>query len=280
MIKKAVALVIFILSLNYNTALCSINEISGRIDEELDKIHIEDFSLSEYKNRIILNEEIPEAKDIFEHILKIVFDEAYDSFKRLVMLIIPIILFGVMSALSLKSSEEGVGKIAYISCYVIICTSVVYVFTDIAALAYETITNIDVITKCMIPVLYVIMLTMGEFVSSVSMQPTVLFISQIMLVIKNKNLFPMIMISFTLTVTDNILKQSRMKYIAELINKCVKWILIFILTVFITILSTQKILGHSFDIIALKGTKFAVTNFIPIVGGALSEGVETIGASL
>lgn len=278
MIKKL--LIVIILSLSFVTVSADTNEISKQIDDKLSNINIENFNFADYKNEIILNKEIPKAKNVFEYILKIIFDEAYDSFKRLAMLIIPIIFFGILNALSLKGSEDGVSKIAYMSCYVIISTSVVYVFMDIAKLAEETILNIDVITKCMIPVLYTLMLTVGEIVSSACMQPTIIFISQIMLVIINKYLFPMIMLSFTLTITDNVLKQSRMKYIAELIIKSVKWILIFILTVFITILSAQNILGHSFDLIAVKGTKFAVTNFIPIIGGALSEGVETIGASL
>lgn len=280
MIRKTAFIITVILFFFCVSALAEPEEISDNVDIKLNEIHIDGFDVAQFKNEIILNGKIPTVDYLFEKLMKIVFDEAYSSFKNLVMLIVPIMLFGVLSSLSLKKSGDGVASVAYISCYMVICTTIIYIFADIAKLARETVLNIDIITKCMIPVLYSLMLTLGKFVSTVSMQPTVIFISQIMLVIVNKLLLPLIMLSFSLTISDNIANQSKLKYFSDLINKFVKWVLVFILSIFTAILSTQNILGHSFDKIALKGTKFAVTNFIPIIGGALSEGVETVGASL
>jgi len=280
MIRKTAFIIMIILLFNGACAFADTQEISDNIDIKLNEIHIDGFDLADFKNEIILNGKIPTADTLLGKLMEIVFDEAYLSFKNLIMLIVPIMLFGVLSSLSLKKSADGVASVAYMSCYMVICTSIIYVFADVAKLAKETILNIDIITKCMIPVLYSLMLTLGRIVSTVSMQPTIIFISQIMLVIVNKLLLPLIMLSFSLIITDNVANQSKLKYFSDLINKFVKWVLVFILSIFTAILSTQNILGHSFDKIALKGTKFAVTNFIPIIGGALSEGVETVGASL
>ena len=99
-------------------------------------------------------------------------------------------------------------------------------------LARETVVNIDVITKCLIPVLYSLVLTMGNITSAIAMQPTVIFLSEILLVIINKYLFPATILSFALTVTDNITGGNGLKYFSELIGKIVKWSVVFILTIF------------------------------------------------
>lgn len=280
MIKKTLVVLLIILNTITIHTFADTDKISSLTDEKISEIQIEGFDIVEFKNEIISEGKLPRADSLFKTILIAISDEAYKSFLSLVSLIIPIMLYGVLTALSLDNSGEGVMNVARISCYVIISTTVISVFTGITKLAYETILNIDVITKCMIPVLYTLMLTTGKVTSAVTMHPTVIFISQIMLVIINKYLLPLIMLSFSLAVTDNITGRSGLKNFSELINKFVRWTLVFILSIFTAILSAQNILGYSFDKVALKGTKFAVTNFIPIVGGALAEGVETIGASL
>ncbi len=275
--KFSVFLMVFSF-LFYFSAFGETKEISDNIDRELSNIQIDGFDITEFKNEIMLSGKIPKADTIFKKITEIVFDEAYLSFKKLVILLVPIMLMGVLNSLSVK--KGGTAELAGACCYCAICTSLIYIFSDIAFLARQTVVNIDVITKCLIPVLYSLMLTMGNITSAVAMQPTVIFLSEILLVIINKYLFPATVLSFALTVTDNITNGSGLKYFSELITKAVRWSVVFILTIFTTILSAQNILGKSFDRVAVKGIKFAVTNFIPIIGGALSEGVETVGASL
>ena len=141
MIKKTIFVFIIILvSVNFNS-FSQVNEISESIDEKLSEIHIDDFDITGFKNEIIEGGKIPRADTVFKVILRSVFDEAYNSFQSLFALVIPIMLYGILNALSLKNNGEGVMGIAYMSCYVIICTTVISVFSDIAKLAYETILN-------------------------------------------------------------------------------------------------------------------------------------------
>lgn len=277
MIKKVcVIIVLFFVFTGLNVYASDI--LSDSIDKELDKIDIEGFDITEFKNDIISGGEIPDTQDIVEKVLNLIFNEAYTSIKGLLILIIPILLTGILSNLSLK--EDGVAIIAHIACYLAICSVIIYIFIDISKVCRDTVESINIMTKCMIPVLYSLMLTLGNITTYTVMHPAVLFMSQFFMLIVNKYIFPMIMLSFALNVTDNIANQARFKRIAALITRIIKWALIFLITLFTTILSAQNILGHSFDSVAVKGTKFAIANFIPVVGGALADGVEKVGASL
>lgn len=51
-------------------------------------------------------------------------------------------------------------------------------------------------------------------------------------------------------------------------------------TVFTGFLSVKKVFGSAADTVALRGIKFAAGNFIPIVGGAVSDGLSSVIAGV
>lgn len=277
MLKKIV-FIIFIISVVFNISASASDSLNEIIDNELGLINIENFDIKEFKNDIIDKGELPDLKGILKKILEILLKETGDHIKILLVLIVPVLLMGVLSNLSLFS--DGVINMAEVMCYFLVSGIIIYVFSDITTLFRETVLNIDVMSNSMIPVLYSLMLTMGKVTSYTVMHPTVIFLTRVLIIIINKGIFPLIMLSFALNITDNITDKEKFKSISTLILKLTKWTLIFLITLFTTVLSAQNILSHSFDTVALKGTKFVVANFIPVVGGAISEGAETIGSSL
>lgn len=277
MLKKIIFMISVIL-IFLNISVYASDSLSKIIDNELELVNIENFDIKEFKNDIIEKGELPGLKGIFKKIIELLLKETGEHIKILLVLIVPILLMGVLSNLSLSSS--GVINMAEIMCYFLVSGIIIYVFSDITTLFCETVLNIDVMSNSMIPVLYSLMLTMGKVTSYTVMHPTILFLTRILIIIINKGIFPLIMLSFALNITDNITEREKFKSISNLILKFTKWTLIFLITLFTAVLSAQNILTHSFDTVALKGTKFVVANFIPVVGGAISEGAETIGSSL
>ena len=48
------------------------------------------------------------------------------------------------------------------------------------------------------------------------------------------------------------------------------------LTIFITVLTIRGVTTRTFDKVAVETAKFAVDNFVPVVGGALSDAVTSV----
>ncbi len=277
MLKKIFLIVLFIL-LIFSSFSYSMEDVNSIIDDELKNIDINGFSVSDFKNEILEKNEIPSAKNIVKIIADIILEEAARVGKTLVILVIPILLMGMIPNLSLK--DDGVSDMANIASYLAISGVIIHTFLDAVTLGKETIDSITIMSEVIVPVMYSMMITLGRFISYTNMHPTVIFLSQFILLIITKALFPLIMLNFSINVTDNITNKDNFKRISSLIAKTIKWSLIFLITLFTAILSANNILSHSFDTVALKGTKFAVANFIPVVGGAISEGAESVGTSI
>lgn len=59
-------------------------------------------------------------------------------------------------------------------------------------------------------------------------------------------------------------------------KKVVIWTLGFLLTIFVGLLTIRGIVAGSADTVATKTTKFLLGSFVPVVGGALSEALNSV----
>ena len=83
-----------------------------------------------------------------------------------------------------------------------------------------------------------------------------------------------------LSVTGAIHPELNISRLAELIKKAAVWGLSLLMTVFMSILSAQTFVRNAADSVLIRTAKFAVSNGVPIVGGTISDAVNTMSASL
>ena len=75
---------------------------------------------------------------------------------------------------------------------------------------------------------------------------------------------------------NNLSEKVNAEKLVQLLNKTVKWGLGIMLTLFVGVTGLQSIASGGADGLTVKVTKFAASNLIPVVGGILSESVETV----
>lgn len=83
-----------------------------------------------------------------------------------------------------------------------------------------------------------------------------------------------------LSVTGAIHPQLNINKLGELIKKGAVWGLSLLMTIFMSILSAQTFVTNAADNVLIRTAKFAVSNGVPIVGGTISDAVNTVHASL
>ncbi len=83
-----------------------------------------------------------------------------------------------------------------------------------------------------------------------------------------------------ISVTGAIHPELNISKLAELIKKASVWGLSLLMTVFMSILSAQTFVRNAADSVLIRTAKFAVSNGVPIVGGTISDAVNTVSAGL
>ncbi len=276
--KKLLWILIVFISVSFGASANTYDE-AEEVLKELSG-YTEGFDFYGFSQSILSDGNVLSKDSVAEGISDLFIKELKTSFKSLVMLLIPVFLFGILKFVTPSGDEGGVSSAAFIGCFALMCTVVIGVIKDMSNLVFDTAATVDIVTKGLVPTLFSFLAAMGNITQVTLAQPFVLSAAQLMSELLKEYILPFILLGFALSLSESITGMAGLKYFGELILKITKWILVFLVVVFLSLLSAQSIAGSGADSIAIKTTKFAVSNFIPVVGGAISDGVETLGMSV
>lgn len=121
---------------------------------------------------------------------------------------------------------------------------------------------------------------MGKATSAAAVNTVTLGAAQLISQLAVNFLAPVCGTVLGLSVTGAIHPELNISKLAELIKKAAVWGLSLLMTVFMSILSAQTFVRNAADNVLIRTAKFAVSNGVPIVGGTISDAVNTVSASL
>lgn len=131
-----------------------------------------------------------------------------------------------------------------------------------------------------VPVFAGIIAAMGKATAASAANTVTLGAAQLFSQLSVNFLVPVCGTVMGLSVTGAIHPELNISKLGELIKKAAVWGLSLLMTVFMSILSAQTFVTNSADNVLIRTAKFAVSNGVPIVGGTISDAVNTVHASL
>lgn len=284
MIKKIfIFLVLIIILPNYIYATDSI------ISSQLDALNLSSF-ISEgkkYTEDVFENMDIDELltsaisgkidkSTLYEVTLKILGEEIASAIMLLGSILIIIVIHSILKSIGENIGNNSISQIAYYAQYILIVTLIMSNFSEIISSIKETITNLVGFVNTLIPILLALIVTTGNTISANLLQPVILFsvvfISNSITLI----IIPILMIATVLGIVSNISDKIQIDKLSKFLKSSIVWVLGFVITIFVSILSLEGNLTSSVDALTIKGLKAASSTFIPVVGKALGDSVDTV----
>ncbi|MBQ7475222.1 MAG: hypothetical protein IJS78_04810 [Clostridia bacterium] len=163
----------------------------------------------------------------------------------------------------------------------------VFVALEVARSASSLISSVSTDIFClssmmtaMTPVMNALYVTSGRVTEmSVNSSALMLYVT----VTENLNayvLVPFASCSLALSTVACVFSGDGLAAFSRAASRAVTWTLTAFTAVFSFVMGAQSSLASGADTLAAKGIKFAVEGSVPFVGGAVSEAVTTVGASL
>ncbi|MDD3225457.1 MAG: stage III sporulation protein AE [Clostridium sp.] len=215
-------------------------------------------------------------KKLMGTLIKYIFTDVIASLKLMTMLLIICVMCAMLTNLQKAFSNESLSNIAYFACYsliIIIISKSFYVGVTEVKDAIKSITDF---MGAIMPVLLILMASSGGMVQSATMDPVIIFVIDFTSTIFTDVLLPLIIFTFVLQFVNNISKDYKVDKLAQLLKQLVLWIEGIFLTVFIGIITIRGISSKAMDEVTSRTAKFAVDNFVPIVGKCLSDAISTV----
>ena len=256
---------------------------ADELNEKLDEL----FSFlgkdgGDFKEKIlaIVNGDLSVRYDsLFSAVLSLVFDEI-GQFAVVFLFIVGLILaFSLVKALNpdvMEGETGGVIRFALMSLSLGALTVKTFaVFQD----AYERVKSVSAQTEVVFPPLITVMTFTGSNLSAGLYRPVCVFLSSFVTGILTKIVFPLIFFSLIITTVSELSETLKTDGILKFVGSMNKWILGIITVVFTFFITVKGASTGYSDGIALRLAKYAIGNSVPIVGGFLRDGSETVLAS-
>lgn len=216
---------------------------------------------------------------IFNSIVKMLLNSVMKMVPMMIMIIIIAILFGIFSGLSSGFAKASTNQIIYIVCYGAIITILGYAVADIVISVKKTITAMDTLMGYAFPLLLTLTAALGGVGSAAVYQPLMTVMTTLMVKLINVFILPLFIASTVFGIVGNLSDSIKLEKLNKTTKSIAEWTLRIIFSLFVTFITAQGITGTAFDTVTIKSAKFALSSYVPILGGYLSEGFDLVLAS-
>lgn len=216
------------------------------------------------------------GKTIFKNIISFVLREIILVLSGLSSIIIIAVICSLIQNLQTAFSHQTLSNVAFYACYALLIIILSKTFLIGIDIAKETITELNNFLLVLIPVLSTLLLSAGGVSQVATLDPIIILLTNIGPTFYLNILIPIILLGFMLQFANNISNNFKISNLVKHTNQIVLWAQGIFITFFISMLTIRGFTAESLDIVTAKTAKFAVDNFVPIVGKAISEAIATV----
>lgn len=213
---------------------------------------------------------------LMKSVVSLLFKEVRTVLKLVVSVIVIAILCSLIKSLQDAFKNESISQIAFFACYSILIMVLSKSFIVSISVATEAINEIANFMAALLPVLVTMIALAGGFMQAATLDPIILASVTLIPKIYVTVIIPLILISFVMTFANNISSEHKIDNLCKLFKQVILWLQGIIITVFIAILTIRGITADTMDAVAVKTAKFAIDNFIPIVGKTFSDAITSV----
>lgn len=131
-----------------------------------------------------------------------------------------------------------------------------------------------------VPVFAGICAASGNMGASAAYSAVILAAAEFAVRLSEKVIMPAVSICMAMHIIDGINPEFSLAAVTEVIKKWCSLLMGFMMTVFTGLLSLQSLVGTAADTVGAKAAKFVVSNFVPVVGGAVADAYSTMRSGL
>lgn len=138
------------------------------------------------------------------------------------------------------------------------------------------VTTLKTQMEAVFPILFTLMTALGASGSIAIYQPAVAVLAFSVTELVSAIALPMLIITIVFSVVGNLSSSTKLGGMAKFFVSAAKWILYTSFFLFLAFLSVQGITAAVYDNISVRTAKFALSKYVPVIGGYLSEGFNVI----
>ena len=186
------------------------------------------------------------------------------------------IINGLTSGFMSKSTTEIIHFVCYSAIIVLLMTEVTFLITD----SVKAIKNMAKFMEIIFPIMLTLVTALGGIATTATYSPMMTILSAGVTKIISNVVLPCFIATMALSIVGFISKDIKLNKLTKFFKSCGEVIIGVVFGLFTTFITTNGISGAITDNISIKSAKFAISSYVPILGGYLSDGLDLAVASV
>lgn len=286
--KRLLMLFIIVILFTKVAGASDVGKVGSSISNELDgfKDSLPDDIVDFFPNEIwqgdfskLSTEQISEAS-LFDLIIDYLFLGLNSTIKSFFSILIVLLIASIFNMLSDSLSSDLIKSSFSLTSALCTCFTILNVCKSLTELVSEYITALCKVMEAFVPIMTTMYIMSGSIsssaVSSTSMLLFIALIEEFLVAF----MLPIIEICICFAVIKAFGGQLDFSGISKSLKNAFTGVTVFIMSIFLFVLSTKNVLSQSADSISIKTAKFAISNFIPIVGSSVNDALRTVTSSI
>ena len=186
------------------------------------------------------------------------------------------IINGLTSGFMSKSTTEIIHFVCYSAIIVLLMTEVTFLITD----SVKAIKNMAKFMEIIFPIMLTLVTALGGIATTATYSPMMTILSAGVTKIISNVVLPCFIATMALSIVGFISKDIKLNKLTKFFKSCGEVIIGVVFGLFTTFITTNGISGAIADNLSIKSAKFAISSYVPILGGYLSDGLDLAVASV
>lgn len=225
-----------------------------------------------------------ESDDFFERIFDILLKSAGRYFlgflPSFITIILLCILKNMLGSLTGDFLNHSTTEIVHIVCYLAV---VIILSTGVMSVAKEVSNTIELLytlLEVLFPILLTLLSTLGATTVVGGYTSLTAVLGSVILKMITSVILPIFVASIVFCVVGGVSKSVKLDKLTKLLRSASTWLIGIVFGLFASFLTLQGVSGGITDKFGFGVAKFAISSYVPILGGYLSDGLDILTASV
>ncbi len=186
------------------------------------------------------------------------------------------VAYSLMSSLRGKFASDSVQNIVYYACVALL---IVILFTQIFSLiaaVRKTVNELRNQMRITFPILLTLMTAVGAGSSVAVYKPGVAILIGGIAELITVFIIPAFIVGIVMTAVGNLSDGVKLGKLSGFFSSVSKWLLGTAFFVFTAFMAVQGITASVYDGVSVRTAKFAISKYVPVIGGYLSDGLNLV----
>ncbi len=270
--------------------------ITGSVDELLDKIDLDGlqglvnmlgedeigvFGFTDIKERIravAAGEFNNDFGGIVSYVMALIGANVFEYIPMLLSVIAIILAYNLLNSIKSRNASESIERVVYFATGALAISLVVGYFSSILVSAVKFAVSVKTQVQTVAPLLITLMTAAGATSSAGVYTPSVVVLGSGMTNAVTYLVFPALLMALVFDIIGSISTSVKLGKTVEFFRSACKWFLGTAFFLFVTVIGITGITASVRDGITVRAARFAVSKYVPVIGGYLSQGFDFIMA--